>query len=402
MLSNSHALFSFVALSVMMTPCLGQLQLTCNIGGTKGNCTSFIPAFCNSIGNSSIAPLDTTSRCFNTPGFTGKCDLTAWNRRPGPNGNVPDVTNCVAALSTVSEACPTRESQTSQLPLTSIGFLTSDMMLSRMGLVEKSRGHFSLAETQSLGIAYHQGARACAVLGLFTVPVTGTAVVLTGVRRANPSVPSGGGEIFLRDGTGDGTVTDNGTVSALSHENLWPFIRVTCGLGIAEKSGTTFRVRQTAFVRFGFTCLPPKNPSPVDGRCFDGRQPGTPSRCRPVEKFPNSPTERVGCPSHGTRRTVATGTANSPTPFSSNMIVLPEVRAPLGALPLLCSTGCIQACGLLYTGDLELEASNECDVQWLTCTSQLACLCLLRCYGPRIRIQHVVVYPAKDHPTPET
>ncbi|KAJ6613716.1 hypothetical protein B0H10DRAFT_2221957 [Mycena sp. CBHHK59/15] len=107
MLSNSHALFSFVALSVMMTPCLGQLQLTCNIGGTKGNCTSFIPAFCNSIGNSSIAPLDTTSRCFNTPGFTGKCDLTAWNRRPGPNGNVPDVTNCVAALSTVSEACPT-------------------------------------------------------------------------------------------------------------------------------------------------------------------------------------------------------------------------------------------------------------------------------------------------------
>ncbi|KAJ6583695.1 hypothetical protein B0H10DRAFT_1962093 [Mycena sp. CBHHK59/15] len=253
-----------------------------------------------------------------------------------------------------------------------------DMMLSRMGLVEKSRGHFSLAETQSLGIAYHQGARACAVLGLFTVPVTGTAVVLTGVRRANPSVPSGGGEIFLRDGTGDGTVTDNGTVSALSHENLWPlFIRVTCGLGIAEKSGTTFRVRQTAFVRFG---LEP----------------------RPVEKFPNSPTERVGCPSHGTRRTVATGTANSPTPFSSNMNVLPDVRAPLGALPLLCSTGCIQACGLLYTGDLELEASNECDVQWLTCTSQLACLCLLRCYGPRIRIQHVVVYPAKDHPTPET
>ncbi|KAJ6608836.1 hypothetical protein B0H10DRAFT_1955061 [Mycena sp. CBHHK59/15] len=65
-------------------------------------------------------------------------------------------------------------------------------------------------------------------------------------------VPSGGGEIFLWDGTGDGTaVMDNGTVSALSHENLWPFIRVTCGLGIAEKSGTTFRVRQTAFVRFG-------------------------------------------------------------------------------------------------------------------------------------------------------
>ncbi|KAJ6524963.1 hypothetical protein B0H19DRAFT_1085082 [Mycena capillaripes] len=50
------------------------------------------------------------------------------------------------------------------------------------------------------------------------------------------------------------------------------------------------------------------NPSPVNGRGFDGRHLEKPSRHRPVEKFSNPSTERVGYPSHGTRRAGTTGT----------------------------------------------------------------------------------------------
>ncbi|KAJ7221268.1 hypothetical protein GGX14DRAFT_388458 [Mycena pura] len=57
----------------------------------------FIPAFCNSIGNSTIAPNDTISRCFNNPavGFS-QCTFTVANRVT--TAGVPFIPNCNAAL----------------------------------------------------------------------------------------------------------------------------------------------------------------------------------------------------------------------------------------------------------------------------------------------------------------
>ncbi|KAJ7156806.1 hypothetical protein C8R46DRAFT_1040678 [Mycena filopes] len=100
-------------------------------------------------------------------------------------------------------------------------------------------------------------------LGLFAVPSTGTAVILTGVERVFQKLPRGG--------TGNGTaVAGGGTIE-----------------------GTTRH--------------------PVDGRRSTVKNGRYPSRCRAVASKQKNVTERVGYPSHGTRRTAATGTVNSPT-----------------------------------------------------------------------------------------
>ncbi|KAE9405624.1 hypothetical protein BT96DRAFT_915856 [Gymnopus androsaceus JB14] len=110
MLYKYRSLSTLIALSLFVKVSFGQsITVNCLSSGQEGDCTSFIPAFCNSIassGNATILPFDNIARCFNTPDFEFKCDFTAWNNLPAPNGNVPNGVNCEATMQLISELCP--------------------------------------------------------------------------------------------------------------------------------------------------------------------------------------------------------------------------------------------------------------------------------------------------------
>ncbi|KAJ7810212.1 hypothetical protein B0H14DRAFT_2864209 [Mycena olivaceomarginata] len=106
MLSDTRALLGFV---VLATTSLGQvLTINCFIpvAGQLFDCSSFVPAFCASIGNSTVAAGDTISRCFTgAPAPVGnECDLTLKNVLTTPA--VPNILNCESALFAVAAECP--------------------------------------------------------------------------------------------------------------------------------------------------------------------------------------------------------------------------------------------------------------------------------------------------------
>ncbi|KAJ6556591.1 TMV resistance protein Y3 [Mycena vulgaris] len=98
-----YSLLSLALIAMIAAPALGQLQLNCFGQDLNLPCATFIPQFCNSIGNSTIMTSDTIQRCFNVPG--GQCDFTAANLLKNAGSN-PSVQNCNTALTTVSRACP--------------------------------------------------------------------------------------------------------------------------------------------------------------------------------------------------------------------------------------------------------------------------------------------------------
>ncbi|KAJ7486692.1 hypothetical protein FB451DRAFT_1534685 [Mycena latifolia] len=88
----------------MVASSLGQLTISCFGPDLTFDCATFIPAFCNSIGNSTIAQIDSMARCFNVPASGGRCDFTAANMLTDPS--TPIAQNCGVALETVSQRCP--------------------------------------------------------------------------------------------------------------------------------------------------------------------------------------------------------------------------------------------------------------------------------------------------------
>ncbi|KAJ7483565.1 hypothetical protein FB451DRAFT_108461 [Mycena latifolia] len=98
-----RTLSGLVVLAVIATPSLGQQPgFTC-FGGTVGNCNSYVPQFCNSLGNFSFGPGDINSHCFNV-GVSGKrCDLTVVNT--GNSVSTPRVVNCINAMYAVNGHC---------------------------------------------------------------------------------------------------------------------------------------------------------------------------------------------------------------------------------------------------------------------------------------------------------
>ncbi|KAJ6559684.1 hypothetical protein B0H19DRAFT_1289127 [Mycena capillaripes] len=181
-------------------------------------------------------------------------------------------------------------------------------------------------------------AQSLSAVGLFAVPVTGTAVVSAGVQRANPSrvrpvrkIPTArygrrNGRHGQRDG--DGAFADDklGKTSSFCLGNIRQlqviqiiFFTIIMFEGIRKFLHYNFilspKIIFPALLTRGRKAVEQirLNPSPVNGRGFDGRHLENPSRHRPVEIFSNPSTERVGYPSHGTRRTGTTGTVNSPT-----------------------------------------------------------------------------------------
>ncbi|KAJ7135348.1 hypothetical protein C8R46DRAFT_1047922 [Mycena filopes] len=109
-------------------------------------------------------------------------------------------------------------------------------------------------------------------IGLFAVPSTGTAVILTGVKREPP-----------RDGAGNGTA-------------------------VTGRKTVTDTVEQTTLN--------------ISGYCTQNLTSWYPSRCRAVATEKESATERVGYPSRGTRRTGATGTSAPKQPPKEGEIEL--------------------------------------------------------------------------------
>ncbi|KAJ7456830.1 hypothetical protein B0H11DRAFT_226149 [Mycena galericulata] len=103
MLTSYHFLLHFVALAVSIAPGLGQLSSACYYG-TVGDCPSFVAQFCTNAAKNLVNPSDTLAQCFNTPDETFKCDLAAESVYSAVN--LPDATNCEAALTAISQDCP--------------------------------------------------------------------------------------------------------------------------------------------------------------------------------------------------------------------------------------------------------------------------------------------------------
>ncbi|KAJ7246437.1 hypothetical protein C8J57DRAFT_1241486 [Mycena rebaudengoi] len=114
-------------------------------------------------------------------------------------------------------------------------------------------------------------------LGLCAVPSTGTAVVSTGPGRER-------------------SVTRRPSFRQLKLLSL-PVHEICPAKGLYIAYDQVWRVFWTR--------------RPVDGRF---------RRARPSKTQSKSATERVGYPSHGTRRTGVTGTAHSPKAFRSNLL----------------------------------------------------------------------------------
>ncbi|KAJ7347553.1 hypothetical protein DFH08DRAFT_809287 [Mycena albidolilacea] len=163
---------------------------------------------------------------------------------------------------------------------------------------------------------------------LHAVPVTGTAVVSTGIQRERPvtqrSVVWANKMSTCRDGRRRlPSLKEHLTIYSETihkpdhfHWKIWgtlysqQFFESQCKRIIHEKWSKYFGNMRDSSVSWAKIRRPS---TPVDGRDFDGRRLEKPSRYRPVEKLPEPLTERVGYPSYGTRRTGATGTACSPT-----------------------------------------------------------------------------------------
>ncbi|KAJ7236769.1 hypothetical protein C8J57DRAFT_1728142 [Mycena rebaudengoi] len=102
MVFQMRMLSSLAALAAIVTSCAGQSNIGC-FGGTTGDCTSFIPTFCASLGIKTIAPADTAARCFNMPNGV-RCDFDAVNT--GGATDIPSIGNCQTLLTQVSALCP--------------------------------------------------------------------------------------------------------------------------------------------------------------------------------------------------------------------------------------------------------------------------------------------------------
>ncbi|KAJ7236767.1 hypothetical protein C8J57DRAFT_1728141, partial [Mycena rebaudengoi] len=89
-------LSSLAALAAIVTSCSGQINFDC-FGGITGDCTSFIPTFCASLGIKTIAPADTAARG-NDAG-----DFDAVNI--GGATDIPSIGNCQTLLTQVSALC---------------------------------------------------------------------------------------------------------------------------------------------------------------------------------------------------------------------------------------------------------------------------------------------------------
>ncbi|KAJ7110403.1 hypothetical protein C8R44DRAFT_260205 [Mycena epipterygia] len=103
MLSAQSSLLRFVTLALVVTPSLTQMSTQCFTSGTVGDCSAFIAKFCGNIATLSIDAGDARSQCFNTPGQTFRCDLSAVNRVA--TTEIPSEANCQTVLSTVTAQC---------------------------------------------------------------------------------------------------------------------------------------------------------------------------------------------------------------------------------------------------------------------------------------------------------
>ncbi|KAJ7825452.1 hypothetical protein B0H13DRAFT_2341665 [Mycena leptocephala] len=104
MVFQARMLSSLAALAAIVMSCAGQSSIDCfGIDGAMGDCTSFIPIFCASLGIKTIAPADTAARCFNMPNGV-RCDFDAVNI--GGATDIPSIGNCQTLLTQVSASCP--------------------------------------------------------------------------------------------------------------------------------------------------------------------------------------------------------------------------------------------------------------------------------------------------------
>ncbi|KAJ6549812.1 hypothetical protein B0H19DRAFT_1264720 [Mycena capillaripes] len=101
----SHSLLFFVTLAAAVAPGFSQLSTACFPSGTVGDCSQFIPQFCDNVSKDSVNGSNTISQCFNTPGKSFKCDLTAVNTLTTVTDN-PANSSCRTALTTISKDCP--------------------------------------------------------------------------------------------------------------------------------------------------------------------------------------------------------------------------------------------------------------------------------------------------------
>ncbi|KAJ7107490.1 hypothetical protein C8R44DRAFT_857999 [Mycena epipterygia] len=94
MSSGFPFLLRFLALSVIVAPALSQLSSGCfeNGGETLGDCSAFVPQFCDNVAQNSIT--NTASQCFNSGSF--KCDLTALNQ--ATTASFANSNDCIIAL----------------------------------------------------------------------------------------------------------------------------------------------------------------------------------------------------------------------------------------------------------------------------------------------------------------
>ncbi|KAJ6613751.1 hypothetical protein B0H10DRAFT_2221991 [Mycena sp. CBHHK59/15] len=102
MLSDSRNLFTLLVLSMLTTPCLAIVEVSCS-NGFNEDCSSFVKTFCNGIATDLIAPSDTASRCFAVKN-SANCGLAA--RNLGADNAFPTVEDCETAFAAVAAVCP--------------------------------------------------------------------------------------------------------------------------------------------------------------------------------------------------------------------------------------------------------------------------------------------------------
>ncbi|KAJ7764231.1 hypothetical protein B0H16DRAFT_1799585 [Mycena metata] len=169
----------------------------------------------------------------------------------------------------------------------------------RTAAITTLNGHMNSTsrEIASLKSRLHQMMRERKLLGLHAVPVPGTAVVSTGVERDLQS--------FLRNGAGNGTAGAGKRVVRGGPLNLSRTTEV--------KSSVNNFLNHEIEVQLTATCKTLKFKT-----CFKRGSPpcrftdASPKFVPTTFQFCEGPTERDVNPSHGTRRTGATGTACSP------------------------------------------------------------------------------------------
>ncbi|KAJ6451263.1 hypothetical protein C8R45DRAFT_1113598 [Mycena sanguinolenta] len=101
-------IFSFIAiLGISALPGMAQFDFHCFLAGAEFDCSSFITPFCTMISESTftLGPEDTITQCFNIPSTASECMLTV--ETTATTSIIPDLLTCVAALTLVSDNCPT-------------------------------------------------------------------------------------------------------------------------------------------------------------------------------------------------------------------------------------------------------------------------------------------------------